>query len=142
MCVDLPGAASQVPVPEQQLDHIARRREVSGFVIVSVALAHPNRHPVPALVVHAHLRQPPLQSPSPPPRGPRTSDLRLLTDKFPREAHPVADTARPLLAVTWLRRSHLVEIPLRHTPWGVSKHAAGLNVPWFRPGHCGWTPTP
>ena len=56
MCVDLPGAVSQVPVPPEQSDHIACGRDVSGFVIVSVALAHPNRHPVPALVVHAHLR--------------------------------------------------------------------------------------
>ena len=99
MCFDLPVPASQVPGPLQQRYHVARRRDFSGFLIVSVALANPIRHPVPALVVHAHLRQPPLQSPSPPPRGPRTSDLRLLTDKFPREAHPVADTARPLLPV-------------------------------------------
>ena len=51
MCVDLPGAVSQVPVPPEQSDHIACGRDVSGFVIVSVALAHPNGHPVPALVV-------------------------------------------------------------------------------------------
>jgi hypothetical protein len=57
MCVDLPGAALQEAVPERQPDHVARRRDVSGFVRVSVALAHPNRHPVPALVVHAHLRR-------------------------------------------------------------------------------------
>ena len=38
MCVDLPGAASQVPVPEQQLDHIARRREVSGYALTSLML--------------------------------------------------------------------------------------------------------
>jgi hypothetical protein len=54
MSVDLPGAVSQVPVPERQRDRIACGRNVSGFVIVSVALAHPNRHPVPASVVHAH----------------------------------------------------------------------------------------
>ena len=51
MCVDLPGAASQATEPEQQRDHVACRRYVSGFDTVSVALAHPNRHPVPALVV-------------------------------------------------------------------------------------------
>ena len=99
MCVDLPGVASQDPGPQCQFDHVAGRSDISGFVIVSVALAHPNRHPLPALVVHAQLRQPPLQSPSPPPRGPRTSDLRLLPDKLTQKAHPVADTARPLLAV-------------------------------------------
>jgi hypothetical protein len=54
MCVDLPGAVSQETGPPEQSDHIACGRDVSGFVIVSVALAHPNRHPVPALVVHAH----------------------------------------------------------------------------------------
>jgi len=54
MCVDLPGAVSQGLVPPVQSDQIACGRDVSGFVIVSVALAHPNRHPVPALVVHAH----------------------------------------------------------------------------------------
>jgi hypothetical protein len=42
MCVDLPGVASQETVPGRQRDHVARRRYVSGFVIVSVALAHPN----------------------------------------------------------------------------------------------------
>ena len=54
MCVDLPGVASQDPGPQCQFDHVAGRSDISGFVIVSVALAHPNRHPVPALVVHAH----------------------------------------------------------------------------------------
>jgi hypothetical protein len=61
MFVDLPGAASQETVPERERDHLACLRYVSGFLTVSVALANPNRHPVPALVVHAHLRQPPLQ---------------------------------------------------------------------------------
>jgi hypothetical protein len=61
MFVDLPGAFLQGAAPLRQRDHVARRRVVSAFVRVSVALAHPNRHPVPALVVHAHLRQPPLQ---------------------------------------------------------------------------------
>jgi hypothetical protein len=56
MCVDLPGAALQEAVPERQPDHVARRRDVSGFVRVSVALAHPNRHPVPAFVVHVSRR--------------------------------------------------------------------------------------
>ena len=53
-CVDVPYAAPQEAGPSQQSDQIACGRDVSGFVIVSVALAHPNRHPVPALVVHAH----------------------------------------------------------------------------------------
>jgi hypothetical protein len=52
-CVDVPYAAPQEAGPSQQSDQIACGRDVSGFVIVSVALAHPNRHPVPALVVHA-----------------------------------------------------------------------------------------
>ena len=56
MFVDLPGAASQETVPERERDHLACLRYVSGFLTVSVALANPNRHPVPALVVHAHLR--------------------------------------------------------------------------------------
>ena len=85
MCVDLPGAVSQVPVPPVQSDHIACGRDVSGFLIVSVALTNPNRHPVTSLVVHAHLRL--------------RSSKRPLLDKLPREAHPVADTARPLLPV-------------------------------------------
>jgi hypothetical protein len=61
MCVDLPGAASQESAIELERDHFACLCYVSGFLTVSVALANPNRHPVPALVVHAHLRQPPLQ---------------------------------------------------------------------------------
>ncbi len=39
MCVDLPGAASQDPATRVQSDHVARRRDFSGFLIVSVALA-------------------------------------------------------------------------------------------------------
>ena len=55
MSVDLPGDASLGSVPEQQRDHVARRRDVSGFGIVSEALTHPNRRPVSVFVVHAHL---------------------------------------------------------------------------------------
>jgi hypothetical protein len=40
MCVDPPDAASQVPVPQLQSAHIARRRDVSGVVNVRVALPH------------------------------------------------------------------------------------------------------
>jgi hypothetical protein len=50
-CVDEPDAAPQGAGPSQQSDQIACGRDISCFVIVSVALAHPNRHPVPALVV-------------------------------------------------------------------------------------------
>jgi len=39
MCVDLPGAASQETDSDRQRDRVARRRYVSGFVRVSVALA-------------------------------------------------------------------------------------------------------
>jgi len=49
-------------------------------------------------VVHAHLRQPPLQS-------------ERHTLKLPQKAHPVADTARPLLAVRMC-----VDIPVACTP--------------------------
>ena len=38
MSVDLPGDASLGSVPEQQRDHVARRRDVSGFGIVSVCV--------------------------------------------------------------------------------------------------------
>jgi hypothetical protein len=36
----MPNAESQVPVPQQQSAHIARRRDVSGVVMVTVALPH------------------------------------------------------------------------------------------------------
>ena len=39
MCVDLPGAASQDPETRVQSDHVAGWSDLSGFVIVSVALA-------------------------------------------------------------------------------------------------------
>ena len=40
MCVDLPIAASQKDLPLLQSTHIARRRDVSGVVIVRVTLPH------------------------------------------------------------------------------------------------------
>jgi hypothetical protein len=39
MCVDLPGSASQGAGALEQRDHVAGRSDLSGFVIVSVALA-------------------------------------------------------------------------------------------------------
>jgi hypothetical protein len=48
MCVDLPGAASQVPERARQSDHIARRRYVSGFVMVRVRVPLTHQEPLEA----------------------------------------------------------------------------------------------
>jgi hypothetical protein len=56
MCIDLTDAASQVPVPQHQSAHIARRLDISGVVRVRVALPHGEpreSHLARAVVVHA-----------------------------------------------------------------------------------------
>jgi hypothetical protein len=58
MCVDMHDAASQVPAPQLQSAHIARRRNLSCVVRVRVALPHREpreSHLARAVVVHCHM---------------------------------------------------------------------------------------